>query len=119
MKNFFITLVQSSCLAAMVYFGLIAGVNGAENLLLFYVWGVVLPFSMLSQMDAVQQSAAKKPKNIFATKFVSESVSWSALVVMIWTGNISTSVAWFISLVLLAVAKLGIETHRKTLESKE
>lgn len=96
----------------LVYFGMVDGVEGARYVVQFYVWGVVLPISLLTLHPAVQEHIANTPARGPVKMFITHVVAWSCLGVMVWTGNMATASAWMICMFCGAIARAGAEKIR-------
>jgi hypothetical protein len=119
MSSFLRSLPLLIGLPLAVYFGMIAGVDGARHLVLFYVWAMALPVGLISLFDVIQIHIAKRPAPHPIRKFVGQVVTWGSLGVLIWTGYIVTAVAYAISMVCIAIANDGIRKYREGAAGKE
>ena len=61
MAKFLATLMALVVFPALVYFGMVAGVEGARYVVQFYIWGLMFPISLLVLLPAAQAHMAKTP----------------------------------------------------------
>lgn len=112
MKNTLLKITVLAGLPALTYLGFFAGVEGARNVIQFFVWAVCLPLGLLALHPRVQEELAKKPESGKITEFFSWVVSLGVLVTLAWFGDVVTAVAWGFYLFCVPVSKKGVEARR-------
>lgn len=88
---------------ALAYFGVIQGVQGAKNILLFVIWAVCLPVGLIAMHPAMHMALAEDPPQPIASA-ISRIVHWSLLLLLLWTGHLATATAWGVYMLGAAIA---------------
>ena len=98
-------LLLQAFVVAIVVAGFIYGVEGAQYMAKFFVWGFFLPLSIIALTnDVVKKLAAEEQGNVIV-RHSGRVVNWSALGVFVWTGNIFTALAWAACMFFMALSR--------------
>ena len=115
MKTSLVTIASNTLFAVAVWFGCIVGVAGARNVVLFYVWVVLLPVTLMSLVPEMQKRVAAKPPAPKFVRWYSYFIAWGILWVFIWQGYSLTGAVWGSCLFLLWVVSDSVARRRKTI----
>ena len=100
MKDTANRLLYCAVFWTLLYFGFIKGVEGAANVVTFYVWAMVFlsPFLVFTDLGKRPKQAppGRVMKNLLGT------TRWSALLLFIWTGSALTAGAWIVVMLMIA-----------------
>lgn len=108
-KSVFLNLV----VAALFYYGFIEGIEGAQNVVKFFVWAIALPIGLMLFSKDLIKNVAENPAMPRAVNFLIRLIAWAELVVLLWSGHIATSIAWAFYMLCAGIARVQVEKCRK------
>lgn len=102
-RTILLWLVVHTLLGAVLYFGLVKGVDGAANLVQFYIWFCFV-VSLLTLPDAVLQTMRKHNKPS-VPRWIDAVFAVGAISTLVWHGWVWAASAYAVSAILLARAR--------------
>lgn len=108
-KSVFLNLA----VAALFYYGFVEGIEGAQNVVKFFVWAIALPIGLMLFSKDLIKSIAANPPMPKVVNFLIRLIAWAELVVLLWSGHIATSIAWAFYMLCAGIARVQIEKCRK------
>ena len=102
-------LLTNGTFAALVYAGFVLGIDGAQNLVKFFIWFILLPLSPFLLTEHVQKLILKESPWP-ALAFLSRAMAWVVLGVLVWSGAWITGAAYAATMLCFAFMR---ETVRK------
>ena len=112
MKKIMWWLVLNGGFAAAVWFGFIEGVDGAQYVAKFWVWGAALPMGLVAAFStSLPKKIAAEPQTPVRSA-VQHLIAWFALGVFVWFGHIATAVVWAFWMLAAAICREGVKKHR-------
>lgn len=101
---------------AVLYGAFAAQLDGALNLLMFWVWAMA-PVSLFLLTDlAIAFSAEKPPKPIRST--LSMLQAWVTLGLLVWGGHVATALAWGLVMIVVAAHISSVRKVRAAVASR-
>lgn len=107
-------IVIQAAFAAAIWFGFVEGVQGAEYVAKFLIWGVNLPLAFMCFFDVMHRKLAENPKENALVSGLTRAIAWATLGILVWHGHIATACAWMFWMIGCAVAREGTKKHRAT-----
>lgn len=97
-------LAITLAILALAYFGVIHGVQGAKNILLFVIWAICLPTGLAGMTPSMHKTLAEDDPPQPIARAISRVVRWGMLLLLLWTGHLATGTAWAVYMLGIAVA---------------
>jgi uncharacterized membrane protein len=107
-------LVMNGTFAALVYAGFVLGVDGAQNLVKFFIWFILLPLSPFLLTDHAQRLILKEPPRLLLV-FLSRAMAWCVLSVLVWSGAWVTGAAYAVTMLFFAFMREAVRKKRAEL----
>lgn len=112
-------LLFHAVFAAALAAGFFFDVDGARNLVLFYVWAILLPIATLSAMPPAISAAAKKPATPRPLpSWLRRGLLACYVVALVWAGSWPTAFALCLAVVLQKVATECAQDKREKLATQ-
>jgi len=112
MRHIVKQFVFQSTLLGLIVAGYAYEIDGARNLVAFFIWGFLLPGSVLVNADSVVKATAKEPKKPALWRWISWPIRMASLGILIWFGAPFTATAFAVSTLLMLAAQASIEKAR-------
>lgn len=91
MKEAAIRLTLCAVFGALLWFGFVEDVQGAANIVTFYVWAM-LPLAILMWWGPKTATSVRPANSV--EKLLMRTTNIGALILLIWTGHPWTAGAW-------------------------
>lgn len=95
---------------ALLYATFALNIDGAMNVLKFFVWGIAL-LSPLLLLDIAMDSAAKQAPTPVRW-LLQRLMDWITLLLLAWFGHLVTAGAWAIKMLCVRMHQDGVEKRR-------
>lgn len=106
-------LAFTAVFLAVFVAGFFYGIDGAKNIVRFYVWTIALPLAFVATTDNVTAKAAAAKRNPAWVRYFQYATAWFALVIFVWFGYYFTAAAWGLQMFVLAVARERVKQIRE------
>ena len=103
MKKFALPLLQIFGFAAAMWFGFVEGIQGARNVVTFWVWVVLLPLNVLAFAAMLLMESVIWPTRTSTQAAVVAAgrlVYWASIAPLSWHGHFATAGALGIAMTL-------------------
>lgn len=112
MQTFIIRFAILVGLPVLTYFGFIEGLDGARNVVQFFMWAVCFTIGPLCLHPDAQKAMAALPDRGPLDRSVQRFVALFCLVAVVWAGYIFTALAWSFYLLCGLIAAAQIKKMR-------
>lgn len=99
------TLFLAAAVAALTYAGFVLGIEGAQRVLMFWVWAISFPLSLMLLTDSAVKVLASTPPTPRPPLVMWRLVELALLIALVWSGFILTAIAQFVGMALAAGAR--------------
>ena len=99
------TLFLAAAVAALTYAGFVLGIEGAQRVLMFRIWAISFPLSLMLPTDSAVKVLASMPPTPSPLRVMCRLVEWALLIALVWSGFTLTAIAQFVGMALALVAR--------------